>query len=308
MSKNHEITRKVARARLIEFITQTQWYHTLELLPGVSTSGTYNHNPYLHLYGFPQSLQGYAVLDAGAGDGFFSFEFERRGASRVQAIDTNKFDGSPAISPSPSHLNSYQKKYHSYYETNVKFSDVYNALGVPCGHQFMAAKALLNSSVDYRNISVYDLSSLDTQYDFVFCGDLIEHLKNPLFALENLAAVTKKQCIISLSSVPPAASNTFNSPLKKFSHLKTILLRFIEKSSGISPQLDTQRAVLYYGNDSGGSFFHFYPEAFRQALLAAGFSRVDVYSHFYLPNLKYGTNNLHVIYHCYMESEKAKIA
>ena len=42
----------------------------------------------------PASLAGKSVLDVGAWDGFFSFEAERRGASRVLATDSYVWDGS----------------------------------------------------------------------------------------------------------------------------------------------------------------------------------------------------------------------
>src|SRR5258706_14494121 len=41
----------------------------------------------LRLLPIPADLSGKTVLDVGAWDGFFSFEFERRGAKRVLAID-----------------------------------------------------------------------------------------------------------------------------------------------------------------------------------------------------------------------------
>ncbi len=44
----------------------------------------------LRLLRIPADLTGKTVLDIGAYDGFFSFEFERRGAARVLAIDTRR--------------------------------------------------------------------------------------------------------------------------------------------------------------------------------------------------------------------------
>src|SRR5262244_2154854 len=46
----------------------------------------------LRLLQIPDDLSGKTVLDIGAWDGFFSFEFERRGAKRVLAIDTFAWD------------------------------------------------------------------------------------------------------------------------------------------------------------------------------------------------------------------------
>ena len=186
------------------------------------------------------------------------------------AIDTNAFDGSIAIDPSPAHRSAYERKYQSHREMSLPFGDVYEACGAPPGHNFLAARALLNSRATYENRSVYDLPGAHGKFDFVFCGDLIEHLKNPLLALENLAAVTEGVCVIALSSV----------------------LR-----SGANPEGQME----YVGNISGGAFFHFSAEAFREALLASGFRKVDLVSLFGLPNRSTGSVNDHAVYHCRVE-------
>lgn len=61
------------------------WYHTIELTPDFTTKGIYDWRPYWDKFAFGD-LRGKTVLDVGAGDGFFSFEFERRGA-KVTALD-----------------------------------------------------------------------------------------------------------------------------------------------------------------------------------------------------------------------------
>ncbi len=254
-------------SRIREFASQGKWYHTICLAPGVVTAGVYDHAPFLSQYGFPESLAGQRVLDVGASDGFFSFEMERRGAASVLAIDTNVFDGSVAIDPSPAHREAYERKYLSHRDMSLPFADVYEACGVPVGHNFLAAGALLNSRAVYENFSVYDLPGTHGEFDFVFCGDLIEHLKHPLLALEKLAAVTDGLCVVALSSVLHAGANP-------------------------------QRQIEYVGNVSGGAFFHFSAESFREALLASGFRRVDMVSRFGLPNRSTGTVNDHAVYHC----------
>ncbi len=71
---------------------ERQWYHTIDFGNGEITDGIYDHRPLLKYYGFPESLKGKKVLDVGCADGFFSFEFERRGADKVVALDTYKSD------------------------------------------------------------------------------------------------------------------------------------------------------------------------------------------------------------------------
>lgn len=65
------------------------WWHTIDLGEGVITPGSKTADwlalelESLHL----PSMQGRTVLDIGVWDGFMSFEAERRGASRVMALD-----------------------------------------------------------------------------------------------------------------------------------------------------------------------------------------------------------------------------
>lgn len=290
-----ELPQSISTERLRGFATAAFWYHTLEFPNGVQTTGVYQHRPYLHFYGFPPSLVGATVLDVGAADGFFSFEFERRGAAEVVAVDNNPADGSLNTDVSAAHRGLYLAKYESFYRDKRQFQEVYDALGVPVGHNFLAARAILGSQVKFLNLSAYELPSLKKQYDLVFCGDLIEHLKNPLAVLENLAAVTGKLCIISLSNViadgPRGLSRGSGS-------WRLGVLRRLARILG-APLADLQQGLEYHGNRGGGSFFHFYPETFRQALLASGFHRVEIYSYFDLLNLKHGTKVPHAVYHCY---------
>lgn len=278
--------------RLIEFASQSTWYHTLELSPGIKTAGVYDHSSFLNCYGFPDDLADVTVLDVGTSNGYFAFEFERRKAAKVLAVDMNFFDGSVRTDVSSPHLDKYLRKYRSLHEINLQFSDIYDSLDIPCGHQLLAAKILMGSQIQYQDLSIYKLPILDSQFDLVFCGDLVEHLKNPLLALENLVKVTKKKCIVSLSSAIPNPCND------SFDALKLKVMNGIASLLGM-PQIDPAKDLCYFGNGAGGSFFHFYPETFRQALLASGFDRVEIYSSFDLPNVKSGAKNHHVIYHCY---------
>lgn len=66
-----------------------EWYHSIELAPGVVTPGRAPlafWQEELRALQLP-SLAGKSVLDVGAYDGFFSFSTERLGAARVVALD-----------------------------------------------------------------------------------------------------------------------------------------------------------------------------------------------------------------------------
>ena len=81
-------------------VSQYDWYHRIDLGHGIITPGEYDLEPLLPHYGIPDSLEGKDVLDIGPGHGFFSFEFERRGAARVATAELPHWadhDASPAL-------------------------------------------------------------------------------------------------------------------------------------------------------------------------------------------------------------------
>src|SRR5437879_7385162 len=75
-------------------VDRIRWWHTIDLGGGVITPGASDNLKTLPKLGLPERLDGKAVLDIGAWDGFFSFEAERRGAARVLATDSFSWDGS----------------------------------------------------------------------------------------------------------------------------------------------------------------------------------------------------------------------
>jgi tRNA (mo5U34)-methyltransferase len=128
-------------------------------------------NRRLRLLQIPQDLTGKTVLDIGAWDGYFSFEFERRGAKRVLAIDSYAWDPRPGGFPR----------------------------GLEC---FLLAREFLDSKVEHRRLDVHDLSAdLVGRFDLVFCAGVLYHLRNPLLALEKIRSVTAGQLILETNQL-----------------------------------------------------------------------------------------------------------
>jgi tRNA (mo5U34)-methyltransferase len=128
----------------------------------------------LRLLKIPEDLSGKTVLDIGAWDGFFSFEFERRGAKRVLAIDSFAWDRRPQGFPR----------------------------GLEC---FLLAREFLNSKVEHRRLDVYELSpDVIGTFDLVFCGGVLYHMRHPLLALEKIRSVTGGQLILETHQLIPA--------------------------------------------------------------------------------------------------------
>lgn len=60
--------------RLAERVSELEWYHTLELEPGLVTKGVFDLRLHVSRYGLPERMDGMRVLEVGTFDGFWAFE------------------------------------------------------------------------------------------------------------------------------------------------------------------------------------------------------------------------------------------
>ncbi|MDO8424103.1 MAG: methyltransferase domain-containing protein [bacterium] len=269
----------ISKEEIRDFLASGLWYHTIEFPDGLTSKGVYDHRQFVSLYKIPV-LEGKEVLDVGCSDGFFSFEMERRGAKSVLAVDIDKPSGTSAIAHSVAHKENFNKKYSSREALYAQFNGLAQKLDLSNVLLISMAAKLLGSKVRYQELSVYELHKLGRQFDLVFCGDLVEHLKNPIEAVEELSKATKTLAIITIASV---ATGKRVKPW-------LFLLNLVPLLKG--------RVVTYWG-DRGGTFFHFSAPAFVRLLKASGFSRVEVVSKFEQRNFKSGIDVPHVVYHAW---------
>jgi tRNA (mo5U34)-methyltransferase len=156
-----------------------EWYHTIELAPGIVTPGWFDARTVVHQLPVPASLAGKRCLDVATFDGFWAFEMERRGAEEVLAIDLldlTEADWPPNTTP-----------------------ETIDAIGrrKGGGRGFEIAKHWLGSSVERREMNVYDVDAetLGT-FDFIYLGSLLLHLRDPVKALERLRRVCVGELLI----------------------------------------------------------------------------------------------------------------
>jgi tRNA (mo5U34)-methyltransferase len=206
------------------------WYHSLELGEGLVTKGMFDHRPLLRRYPLPHDLTGKRCLDVGTMDGFWAFEMERRGADSVLAIDLDD----PEALDWPYRLRDHDK-----------------TLDQTKGERFALAKRALGSNVERVALSAYDLSPALGTFDFVFCGDLLLHLKDPITPVERIRSVCTGSAVIV---------NT----IKRF--------RFREKLA--LAELDGIDHFAWWTTNLAG---------LRRIVLAAGFVRIDAAETFELP-------------------------
>lgn len=166
-------------AALSKEIEALEWYHTLQLAPGLETPGWHDTRPIVSQIPFPASLAGMRCLDVGTFDGFWAFEMERRGAEEIVAIDI---------------LDPRQWDWPVGSDAAV-IETIGRRKGR--GEGFEIAKRELASSVQRIERSVYEVQRDDVgEFDLIFVGSLLIHLQNPVRALEALRTVCRGTLIV----------------------------------------------------------------------------------------------------------------
>jgi tRNA (mo5U34)-methyltransferase len=174
------------------------WYHTLELPHGVVTPGFFDHRAKLPLYGLPDRLDGLRVLDVATFDGFWAFEFERRGAAEVVALDIRE-----------------KRELDLPPRTRAAMDEA--ALSARFGEGFALAHAALDSRVGHLHCNVYDLSPERAgMFDLVHIGDLLLHLRDPVRALAAARSVCRGDVLVSDVIFPDLDRGTGAPPLMQY--------------------------------------------------------------------------------------------
>jgi len=167
-------------AALQQRINAITWCHPLNL-GGIETRPQWHvrrrFRRRLEFLQIPHDLSGKSVLDIGAWDGFFSFECERRGASRVLAIDTYSWD-------------TYGKD------------------------GFLLAHETLKSKVEHQRCAAEDIDASLGTFDLVLCLGVFYHLRSPIQVLDRIRKVTTGTLILETHALVPAFHEKY--PLVSF--------------------------------------------------------------------------------------------
>lgn len=132
--------------------TDFAWHQRFELAPGVFTPGVSDVGFLLNAARVPERLDGATVLDIGTTNGGAAFECERRGASRVVAVD----------------------------------------IADDAWFGFAALKEILGSGAEHIQANIYELPALlHETFDVVFFWGVLYHLRHPLLALDNVRRMAR---------------------------------------------------------------------------------------------------------------------
>ena len=237
-----------------------EWYHTFEF-NNIKSNGTFDFNPIISKLNLP-NLSGKNILDVGCSDGYFSFYFKKYlNAKNVLGIDFNKYDGSVNFEVLESFRGNQTEKHNLHYDYN-KLLDDYKKLDLESPNKFNLINKIFNLNLDFKFGSVYDLSNI-SNYDITFCGSLLEHLRDPISAIEQLYFKTDEICIIDVSN-----------PFTRLDFLKQPLIKY----SGAS-----------------GHFYRLSENAVILMMQRVGFKSIEIISKYKIKNLKHNNFQNHFV-------------
>lgn len=209
-----------------------KWYHTMDLGHGVVTPGFVDHRLQLPQYQLPESMAGLRCLDIATFDGFWAFEFERRGAAEVIALDL----------PDRTHQDCPRWLLRKPAEFKLTERD---------DAGFLLAHEAYDSRVKRVEKSVYELDpEVDGMFDLVFISDVLVHLRDPQLAIERAYSVCRGDIIIAdvyspelegLGDVPVAR---FLGPGETWWKPNVACLRQMMTVAGFEPVTETSRFRL----------------------------------------------------------------
>lgn len=134
----------------INSIVPPGWRHRIDVGNGIVTPGREDSSQEMKRLQVEANLSGKRILDIGCSDGYFSFECERRGAT-VTAIDD--------FTSTPNH----------------------NGL-----NGFTIAADLIDSNATLIDLSVYDIESLEGEFDVILFINVLYHMRHPALALDKI--------------------------------------------------------------------------------------------------------------------------
>lgn len=174
----------------VDFATATRsadfWYHSFYFDNGFEIRGDYEIGLDVDTYGFSSDLSGLRVLDIGSASGWFSFFFEQLGAE-VTAVDLRS-------------------------ETDMDtFGRFLPPTDVAAGwmESFDVMSKLLGSNVNRVRARAYDVSPDlfgGIEFDLVFMGAILLHLRDPIGALMSARSVCRDRLMATNWFLPQEES------------------------------------------------------------------------------------------------------
>jgi SAM-dependent methyltransferase len=174
------------KPRLIRSLDDCYFYHTTELPEFGIQQGHWDLRGRFDDYIGQVDVDGKSVLDIGTATGFLSFEAERRGATRVVSFDMSDIRQQTFV-PFPNKRAKYdpagwRAEYSGWME---RWKNAYWLC-----HRVFGSRA----EVFYGDI--LELPPALGRFDVVIVGSVLEHLRDPVQALESIVRVTGETLVV----------------------------------------------------------------------------------------------------------------
>lgn len=180
------------------------WYHRIDLGDGVETPGHLRMTDYLRHYHFPERMDGMRVLDVGASTGFFAYEFERRGAAEVVAVELPSWG---AHDWTPRYRRELMQKTDSE-KTTIDREVMFDGFTI-------VGEALGSKRVRRIWKTIYELNREELgTFDIVFSGAMLMHVRDPVLGIQRMRDCTADngRLIVSISTTMADATE----PIARF--------------------------------------------------------------------------------------------
>ena len=198
-------------------IAELDWWHTIELAPGVVTPGGWDLRGTADAMPWPGSLAGLRCLDIGTMDGFWAFELERRRAGEVVATDV--------LDPA------------KYDRPARNWNRPVGSRPRPSEQNIALAAELLGSKLELRDLSVYDHDTAEHgQFDLIVMGYVLQMLRDPLRALAAIRTVCRGHLLLLDTISLPL--ELLPSPLARLDARRGALEWFVFNRRGLRKALE----------------------------------------------------------------------
>jgi hypothetical protein len=203
------------RSALERHLANEHFYHSFEFTNGCSVRGDWDIAKSIEEYRFPVDLTGKRVLDIGPGSGFFSFYFESLGAT-VTALESHGYGDFDVYGV------------HKYSGSENRPPD-----RIQCGNPvwfgpvsggFWKIFDAIDSKVEWRNGKIYDACADLTgdEYELVFVGSLLLHLRDPIGALRAARGVCSGLLITTIPTWIAQDENPHPMQMLPYTHIDQV--------------------------------------------------------------------------------------
>lgn len=175
-----------AQPRVIHSLAECDFYHTMTVPDLGVVKGHWDLRGKFDDYISNVPVAGRSVLDLGTATGFLSFEAEARGAARVVSFDMSDVRQQAFVPFEQNIPNRRSNEWLARYTEEIE----------RWKNAYWLCHRLLGSRAEVVYGDIHDLPAGLGRFDVTIVGSVLEHLRDPVKALESIVRVTGETLVI----------------------------------------------------------------------------------------------------------------